>query len=88
VLKDTQISLYNTKSLPVLCYGKERWTIRQGDNNGLRTLTRRTEGYTKCGHRGNEDILTELKIKAAIDDIKYYQKNWRSHVSRTNAGRF
>jgi hypothetical protein len=50
-------------------------------------FVRRTASYTKWGHKRNEDILTELKTKAATDDIKHYHESLRNHVSRMNVGR-
>jgi len=48
---------------------------------------RRTAGCTKWDHK-NEDSVMEHKIESITGYIKYYQENWRSHVNRTDAGRF
>jgi hypothetical protein len=37
-----------------------------------------TTGYTKCGHKRNEDILDKL-IKPVIDCIQNYQREWKEH---------
>jgi hypothetical protein len=58
VQKHTRICLYKTLTGPVLCYGSEAWTIRKGDSNRLMAcemkFMRRTAGYTKWDHKGNE----------------------------------
>jgi hypothetical protein len=92
VQKHTQICLYKTLARPVLCYGSEAWTIRNGDSNRHMAckmkFIRRMARYMKWDHKRNEDILIELKIESMIDYIKHYQESWRSHVNRMNAGRF
>jgi hypothetical protein len=84
--------MYRTLVQPVLCYGREVWTIRKGDSNRLMAcemkFMKRMAGYTNWDHKRNQDILTELRIEPMIDYIKHCQESWRSHVNRMNAGRF
>jgi len=46
---------------------------------------RRTAGYTEQDHKRNERILNKL-IKPITDYIQNYQRKWKKHVNKMNAG--
>jgi hypothetical protein len=48
---------------------------------------RRTAGYTRWGHKRNEDILTELQMSRITEFICQYRKNWKEHVDRMSSDR-
>jgi hypothetical protein len=48
---------------------------------------RRTAGYTRWGHKRNEDILTELQISQITEFTFQYRKNWKEHVNRMSSDR-
>ena len=39
-----------------------------------------TAGYTRWGHKRNEDVLRELQLESVIHFINNYQLNWQNHV--------
>jgi hypothetical protein len=57
---------------------KEAWTIRRTDEKRLISaemrFLRRTAGYTRCDHKINEDILTELQISQITEFICLQEK--------------
>jgi transposase len=81
----TRIRIYKTLARPVLSYGSEAWTIRTDERRLISAemrFLRRTAGYTRWGHKRNEDILTELQMSQITEFIYQYGKNWKEHVDR------
>jgi len=39
-------------------------------------LMRYTAGYSLLGHRGNEDILEELKVDPVTEKLAQYKRNY------------
>jgi hypothetical protein len=79
VSRHTRIRTYKTLSRPVLSYGSEAWTIRRTDERRLISaemcFMRRTAGYTRWDHKGNEDILTELQMSQITEFLYGYRKS-------------
>jgi hypothetical protein len=69
----TRIRIYKTLARPVLSCGSEAWTIRRTDGiiliSAEMRFLRRTAGYTRWGHKINEDILTELQMSQITEFI-------------------
>jgi hypothetical protein len=53
---------------------------KQKDIRRLKTaemkLMRYTAGYSLLGHRGNEDILEELKVDPVTEKLAQYKRNY------------
>jgi len=45
---------------------------------------RRTAGYTILDRNRNEEILEELKVEPADENLRRYKSNWLRHVTRMN----
>ena len=46
----------------------------------------RTEGYTLCDNKNNEDVLQELKGEPVDENLRKYNPNWL-HLTRMNTKR-
>jgi len=40
---------------------------------------RRTAGYSLLDHKGNAEILEELKVELVIERVSRYKSNWLRH---------
>jgi hypothetical protein len=91
VSSHTAIRIYKILARPVLSYGSEALTVRRTDERRLISaemrFLRRTAGYTRWGHKRNEDILTELQMSQITEFIYQYRKNCKEHVDRMSSDR-
>jgi hypothetical protein len=72
-------------------YGSEAWTIRKADEKRLQAaemkFMRKTAVFTLLDHKGNEQILKNLKVEPVSKFIQNYCANWMGHIERMDPNR-
>jgi len=63
----------NALALHILLYGSEIWAHRREDKRRLTSIEIkffRTAGYIRFDHKGNEEILYELKVEPVDEKLR------------------
>jgi len=65
--------MYNALALRILLYGSEIWAHRRKDKRRLTSIEIkffRTDRYIRFDHKGNEEILYELKAETVDEKLR------------------
>ena len=89
---ETILKIYNTLVLPTFLYGSENWTLTALQRRRIEAtemkLLRPLAGYTLYGHKTNDYIRRELRIRGILEKLDEYRRNWLSHLQRMPQNRY
>jgi len=83
---DKVIYSFKHRTVSVLLYGNETWTIKASDARRMTAAEmkymRRTVGYTWTDHKTNAQVAKELKITPLLKKLLEYKRSWIRRVNR------
>jgi hypothetical protein len=83
---DTKRTLYNTISIPTLCYQCQTWTLTAKEKRKITTTEmrclRRILNITRRDRIRNDEIRRRVGVTSALAYITKQQSKWFEHVTR------